>query len=119
MYASKQFESVEKGWVEIRDIYRSPRINKNAGITIDIMNGNDIFDVKQRPVPEFVMNFHLKPSSEADVLYYATWVDEYTNDNYLKRLTPSGSVEVKMKKADQPCSIDVAALNEHINSKLN
>lgn len=57
--------------------------------------------------------------NRVNLLFYPFWLDEYTNDEYLKALTSDGVQMKSTKKEFQPCSIDVNILNKYLKNDNN
>lgn len=107
IYTSKVL-AYQTQWIEINDVYRSQRLNKNASITIDINNveGDILYVYPKKKIDDFLIHSNFIETTEtANLLFYPIWIDEYSNDNYLKTLTSEG-VKKPSAKEIQLCHID-------------
>lgn len=102
VYTSK---TAQTEWIEINDVYRSPRLNKNADITIDIRTaqGNILYVYPKKKIYNFLNYSNFYESMETcNLSFYPIWNDEYSNENYFKILTSEG-----VKKPEiELCHID-------------
>lgn len=95
-------------WIEINDVYRSSRVNKNASITIDIKDVAGVirYVYPKKKIEDFLSHSNFMQTMETyNLLFYPIWIDEYSNENYLKTLTSEG-VKKPSAKDIQRCYID-------------
>lgn len=115
VYSSTKLQRVE-GWLNINDVYSSPRIRNTSKISIEIMNNEKRHYVDQKAIPKFVDNFNLNPKTDVDVLYHPIWIDEYSNDNYQIPLKSNGYELDLGQRVFQPCYVDAKQLNDYLNN---
>lgn len=107
VYTSKVLTNQRK-WVEINDVYRSSRLNKNTFITIDIKDvaGDILYVYPKKKIDDFLIHSNFETNFDSyNLLFYPIWIDEYSNDNYLQTLTSEGVKKPSAKKV-QLCHID-------------
>lgn len=92
VYSSKVLTSSSQ-WNEINDVYRSPRLNKNASVTIDlkVIGGQIQYVYPKAKIDDFLTHSNfIQTAGTWNLLFYPIWIDEYSNDNYLEKLTSEG-----------------------------
>ncbi|XP_031634259.1 uncharacterized protein LOC116347695 [Contarinia nasturtii] len=92
VYTSQVLTSQEQ-WIEINDVYRSSRLNKNASITIDMKDVEGVirYVYPKKKIDDFLIHSNFIETTGTDnLLFYPIWIDEYSNDNYFKTLTSGG-----------------------------
>lgn len=102
-------------WSHMNGIYQSPKIKNTSHVTIEIMDGSNIYHVKNQPIPTFVEHFNLEsPNKMVKIYYYPIWVDEFSNDNYYGTLTSEGTNVKSPIKSFESCHINSTELNEYL-----